>query len=213
MPVPAAEHSSRRPRDAYNGTFTLLALNFALFAVDHVFRVNLSSLYLHTVNGSLHQLVTSAFCHGSWEHLSGNMFLLLIFGKAVEQEEGPLGVWLAYLFCAIGANVATLIVSPASQSLFRQQAVTSLGASGAVFGLFAVSVLLKLSFDWRKMLEAGILGTFVVKQFLSEAATVSAGGVPGVNHAAHIGGAMCGVLLIALLHRLGAVGGDDVKTA
>ena len=197
----------------YNGTFTLLALNFVLFLVDHVLRANLSFLYLHTQNGSLWQLVTSAFCHGSWEHLSGNMFLLLNFGKAVEQEEGALGVWAAYLFCALGANVATLLVAPASQGLFRQQAVTSLGASGAVFGLFAVSVLLKLSFDWRKMLESVILGTFVVKQLLSEAATVTAGGVPGVNHAAHIGGAMCGVLLIALLHRLGAVGGDDGKKA
>ena len=38
----------------------------------------------------------------------------------------------------------------------------SLGASGAVFGLFAVSVLCKLSFNLKKLLEAAILGQFVV---------------------------------------------------
>ena len=42
----------------------------------------------------------------------------------------------------------------------------SLGASGAVFGLFAVSVLCKLSFNFKKLLEAAILGQFVVKQVL-----------------------------------------------
>lgn len=47
-------------------------------------------------------------------------------------------------------------------------ATVSLGASGAVFGLFAISVLTKLRFDFRKLLEAVILGQFVIERFLSE---------------------------------------------
>ena len=42
----------------------------------------------------------------------------------------------------------------------------SLGASGAVFGLFAVSVLVKISFNLKKLIECGILGQFVIKQLL-----------------------------------------------
>ena len=40
----------------------------------------------------------------------------------------------------------------------------SVGASGAVFGLFAVAVLCKLQLKITKLLEAGILGQFVYKQ-------------------------------------------------
>ena len=46
----------------------------------------------------------------------------------------------------------------------------SLGASGAVFGLFTLSVLIKLAsgFNVKKFLEAAILGQFVVSQLQQE---------------------------------------------
>lgn len=42
--------------------------------------------------------------------------------------------------------------------------MVSVGASGAIFGLFAVSVLTRLRFDLRRLLESAILGQFVVSQ-------------------------------------------------
>lgn len=44
-----------------------------------------------------------AFCHAGWEHLSNNLFLLFVFGRIVEEEEGAAGVWTSYLLSAIGA--------------------------------------------------------------------------------------------------------------
>ena len=59
---------------------------------------------------------------------------------------------------AAGASVASFLVEPRS--------TVSLGASGAVFGLFAVAVLLKLRFNFGKLVECLVLGQFVVKQVL-----------------------------------------------
>ena len=57
-----------------------------------------------------------------------------------------------------GASVASFVVEPRN--------TVSMGASGAVFGLFAVAVLLKLRFNFRKLVECLVLGQFVVKQVL-----------------------------------------------
>lgn len=130
------------------------------------------------------------------------MFMLLVFGRYVEEEGGVLGLWLTYLICGLGAMPPTVSISPtlvhASNSalLFNWRIMpphpptpntascfpsggalasylsapgsytVSLGASGAIFGLFAVGVLSKLSLNPRKLLEAFVLGQFVVSQVL-----------------------------------------------
>lgn len=57
-------------------------------------------------------------------------------GKLIEEEEGGFAVWLSYLITGVGANLVSWLLLPRS--------VISAGASGAVFGLFAVSVLVKV---------------------------------------------------------------------
>ena len=57
-------------------------------------------------------------------------------GRLVEEEEGPLGLWATYLITGAGANVVSWLLLP--------PATISVGASGAVFGLFVVSVLTRV---------------------------------------------------------------------
>ncbi|KAL8138594.1 hypothetical protein V2J09_004595 [Rumex salicifolius] len=159
----------------------------------------IKSLYLYHNWPAWYQFITAAFCHANWNHLSSNLFFLYIFGKLVEEEEGNLALWLSYILTGAGANLVSWLVLPRN--------AVSVGASGAVFGLFAISVLVKMSWDWRKILEVLILGQFVIEKVM-EAAQASAGmsnGLVGgnalnsVNHIAHLSGALVGVLLVWLL--------------
>mgnify|MGYP002856608681 CR=1 FL=1 len=152
---------------------------------DNVLRIPLfRSFYLYHSGVRWWQPVTSLFCHGSRSHLSNNLFLLLLFGRSVEDELGWGGLVFTYLFCGVLANLASLALLPA--------ATVSIGASGAVFGLFAVSILARLSWtdlSWQKIIEVVVLGEFVFKQVLGEMRTAAGGGVAGINHVAHLSGA------------------------
>jgi membrane associated rhomboid family serine protease len=61
----------------------------------------------------------------------------MLGGKLVEEEGGSFAVCLSYLITGAGANLVSWLILP--------RTVVSAGASGAVFGLFAISVLVKVS--------------------------------------------------------------------
>jgi len=179
--------------------YALILLSVLSFVADNIMRLpSLRTLYLYHWNWHWWQLFTSIFCHGDKAHLSGNIFLMLLFGRSVEDELGPLGLMFSYLFCGVVANFVSLVVLPSN--------TVSFGASGAVFGLFSVSIFSRLSWrdiaDWRKLVEVGVLGQFVVNRFLDEVKTAATGGVAGVNHVAHLSGAGAGVVFIFILRKL-----------
>ena len=66
-----------------------------------------------------------------------NCTIFSLTGKLVEEEEGNFGLWLSYILTGVGANLVSWLVLPRN--------AVSVGASGAVFGLFAISVLVKVS--------------------------------------------------------------------
>lgn len=39
---------------------------------------------------------------GSLQHLSGNLFNVLVFGRLIEETEGSGGVWAIYLLTGLG---------------------------------------------------------------------------------------------------------------
>lgn len=196
--------SGRLPSVTGNGVFLLLLINVVVFLLDHVAHLPaIKMMYLNHANPQWWQWLSHAFCHGSWDHLSMNLFNLCVFGKLVEETEGGLGLWAIYIITALGAAAASFFTTPA---VWKGAVTVSVGASGAIFGLFAVSVLTRLKMDLRRLLEAAILGNFVVRQVLGEAKAQMAGGLViggmQVAHIAHLGGALAGVLLVFLLSRI-----------
>ncbi len=94
----------------------------------------------------------------------------------------------------------------------------SLGASGAVFGLYTIAVLSKLfqaSYNGRNaalkrisnLIEAIVYGWFVLHSVLREIGMVVSNGkvdkgsVTGINYIAHLGGVAVGGSLMLLLRR------------
>jgi membrane associated rhomboid family serine protease len=117
---------------------------------------------------------------------------LLLFGRSVEDDQGWVGLLFSFAWCGILASLVSLWLLPSY--------TVSIGASGAVFGLFTVSMLAKLSWkdlDWRKIVEVAVLGEFVFRQITSEIANVAGGGGrSGINHIAHLSGAIAGAVLV-----------------
>ena len=196
-PRPILARQPTVPSPKPTAVYGLILANILVFFGDKVLRMPIHSLYLSHYSTAWWQPFTSLFCHASRSHLSGNVFLLLLFGRSVEDDLGWGGLLLAFAFCGGAANFMSLLLLPS--------ATVSIGASGAVFGLFTVSVLSGLSFrefGWRKMVEVAVLGEFVVGKMLSEMQVAASGGVAGVNHIAHLTGAGSGVLLVLVLRTL-----------
>lgn len=129
--------------------------------------------------GEYYRLVTSAFMHQGILHLAFNMFALYLIGTQLETMLGT-GRYLAlYFLSALGGNVLGYLLAPANQG--------SVGASGAVFGLFAALFLVgrRLSADVSQI--AVLIGVNLVITFV----------VSNIDWRGHIGGLVTGAVLAA----------------
>jgi membrane associated rhomboid family serine protease len=86
-----------------NGVIFLILINYVVFFLDKYTSLALvSNMPLVAWKWHWWQLITYAFCHADFNHLAGNMFMLLTFGRTVEEEEGAFGLIVTYVICSIG---------------------------------------------------------------------------------------------------------------
>lgn len=148
-------------------------------------------------------LFTSMFLHGGWLHLIGNMWFLWIFGDNVEDNMGHKRFLLFYLLCGLGAGLCHIYTNPHST-------LPTIGASGAISGvmgaylmLFPHSRIITLIpvFFFFTLIEIPavffLLFWFMI-QFFNGAFSIMAPACfyQGVAWWAHIGGFICGTILI-----------------
>ena len=151
-------------------------------------------------------LFTGMFLHGGWLHLILNMWMLWLFGPAIEDRLGHGRFLLFYLGCGIAASLAQMASDPASE-------VPALGASGAIAGilgctmsLFPLSrvivvvpiLFLPLFFEVHAVV---FIGLWFVLQVLQGAISLLSPSEGGVAWWAHIGGFLTGLLIGPMLHR------------
>jgi membrane associated rhomboid family serine protease len=137
-------------------------------------------------------MITSAFLHGGWAHLIGNMLFLWLFGRVLEDYIGPFK--LLALF--IGANVFADAIYTMTYMVGLVEGLPALGASAGIYGIMAGvwRVAPSLRFDaifWvlmavRKIqIPAKILTGFYV---LSDLASLMLHGLGAVNFLGHLAG-------------------------
>jgi membrane associated rhomboid family serine protease len=128
-------------------------------------------------------IFTALFIHADILHLAGNMIFLYVFGNTLEKEVGAtktllaffVGGVLAFLFGVIFFAPSTLIV----------------GASGAIFTLTAVVLLVKpLKFSFFFLMPVGLVA---VIYFVYNILAVQLGGESNVAYISHLIGFGVGI--------------------
>jgi rhomboid protease GluP len=143
----------------------------------------------------LETLVTSCFLHGSVLHLGFNLLVLWQVGPFLERAVGRARFLPLYL----GAGIAGSAFSAIAGRLYG--ASLSIGASGAICGLIgAILVLGARTQGWRGPLARQMAGWLAFLFVLGLAKNLQ-GGMVQVDNAAHIGGAVGGVIIAATWRR------------
>ncbi|MDF2716519.1 MAG: Rhomboid family protein [Paenibacillus sp.] len=141
-------------------------------------------------SGDYWRYFASVFLHSGFDHLLFNSFSLFVFAPPLERMLGKWKYCLFYLGSGFLGNLATVL-------FFRgPETVVSVGASGAIYGIFAAYLFIALFF--KKALDkqsSSTIMTVVVVGFIYSFL------IPQVNYYAHIGGFIGGFLLFAPLLR------------
>jgi len=185
--------SVRQPRTMAGGvisanvgrvSFALIAINVAVFIAQLATAGSAASVSaLGEMDGGLvasgqyWRLLTGEFLHGGPLHIALNMFALYLFGPAAERALGTGRFIASYLTMAVAASTFVYLLS----------AQSTVGASGAIFGLFGLVfvLLLKAGQDVR-----GLLMLLVINGLISLQANIS--------WQAHLGGFLTGLALGAV---------------
>ncbi|WP_324790058.1 rhomboid family intramembrane serine protease [Streptomyces sp. H51] len=195
-----------RPRTLAGGTVAadprlvtkvLIAVNLAVFLVQLAVgdrfteRFEMLGQAYVPVLGSVHgiaqgewyRLLTPMFLHGSYIHILFNMLSLWWLGAPLEAALGRARYLALYFTSGLAGSALTYLVAAPNQP--------SLGASGAIFGLFGATAVLmrRLDYDMRPiiaLLVINLIFTF---------------GWSNIAWQAHIGGLVAGVITgYAMVH-------------
>jgi membrane associated rhomboid family serine protease len=165
-------------------TYTLMGVCAVLFGLQTLNVIDDNSFVMWppgvAVYDEYYRLLTSMFLHGSILHIGFNMLVLWSLGPQLENLLGHVRFATLYLVAGLGGSVASFWFTPIT--------VGSLGASGAIFGLFGAWVVIgrRLSIPIQQIL--GLIAINIVIGFV----------IPNVDWRAHLGGLVTGALVAAV---------------
>lgn len=137
-----------------------------------------------TAGGQWWRLFTAMFLHAGILHLAFNLWALWIIGQIVERLLGWRGMAVVYLLAGLGGSLASLAWNPD---------VVSVGASGAIFGLYGA--LFGFLLRYRQAIPPPALKSASKNALVFLLYNLAFGAsVPGIDLACHAGGLVGGLL-------------------
>ena len=137
--------------------------------------------YLVFNAGEYWRLLTVALTHGGIMHLFFNMYALLILGNSLESAIGQKKFLAIFLISQLGASLASIYFSAFN--------VVSVGASGAIFGLFGALIVVSKRYGLDTKQTYVIIGINFAIGFI----------FPGIDWRAHLGGLIAGFIAASVL--------------
>ena len=135
-------------------------------------------------NGQWYRLFTVALTHGGLTHLAFNMFSLLVLGNPLEAAFGKARFLLIFFISLLTGSLASIYLTSTG--------VYSVGASGAVFGLFGALMIVGKRIG-ANVKEIGlIIGLNFLVGFL----------FGGIDWRAHLGGLIGGAVTTFITLRI-----------
>jgi membrane associated rhomboid family serine protease len=182
------------PREGFFITPILINLNLLIYIIMVLAGLGIVSFksldLLHwganfrpyTINGQWWRLLSSIFLHGGLMHILANMIGLLFVGVFLEPLLGRTKYTIIYLTTGIIASLT---------SLWWHTATISIGASGAIFGLYGLFLSLML----LKVFPKDFSKEFLLSTLLFVGYNLLMGLAGGIDNAAHIGGLVSGFII------------------
>jgi membrane associated rhomboid family serine protease len=137
-------------------------------------------------NGQWWRILTGAFLHGGLIHIGVNMMSLWFLGRFIEFALGSWRMFVVYM--------VSLVVSGLGVVYFSDPTVPTVGASGAIFGLFGAlfAIGFKLGKPGMELVRANV-GILVLNLIITFT-------VPQISWQAHVAGLLAGFALTYVLY-------------
>lgn len=176
-------------------TIALVAINIIIYIYctyegEVVYNVGCMDAERVLLDGEYYRFFTSMFMHGGIDHIFSNMIFLAALGEMLERVIGHVRFAILYLLSGIGGSLFSV-----ANVLLSGNHYTAIGASGAVFGLIGAMLILVV-------INNGRYQGISIKRMLFAIAYMVYSGVRSerVDNAAHIGGLIFGVLIMAVMY-------------
>ena len=177
-------------------TMSIIAINIILYIITAIMSKNILDMNAYVLlymggnygalvsHGQVWRLLTCAFLHGGIIHIFCNMYALYALGPQIEILFGRVKYIIIYLLSAIGGSLLSYKFSPSSLSI---------GASGAIFGLFGAMVVFVLKYKDKipKKVLNNLFGVIILNLLIGF-------NLQGIDNFAHIGGLLVGALVAFL---------------
>lgn len=196
--INAKKRDLKKSINEYKATYTLIGINIFIFIISaylsqSIFDIDIKVLLLLGAKnnvlingGQYYRLFMAMFLHGGLLHLGLNMYALRTTGEIVESFYGRKKFLIIYFLSGITSSLASYIFSES----------TSVGASGAIFGLLGASLVFgyKMKHKIGKEFLRNILSVIVVNILIGIT-------IPNIDNFGHLGGLVGGLIISFILFK------------